>query len=225
VLAVVLQCHRAFSRCSSVLHEIESSPFQKYFSSEESKKKNYKRLLRAVTEMREIVLAAYRGRNEVLRAALSLQAYEALQSGLEDVVNAQKHIGTPSSKEGSIRAFLANSWVTDFQDVDIVDNLAIPEQVSNGQIYRHRTATNRGRLAIEELASESKAIVNEYDRALNGPFERTYNDLVNTHCVYMTVVSNMLDRVYLCQMFPLHCWNFVHDSYVFPFFRPVSHFI
>eukprot|EP00978_Attheya_sp_CCMP212_P002152 scaffold4441_cov48-Attheya_sp.AAC.2 len=176
VLAVVLQCHRAFSRCSSVLYEIESSPFQKYFSSEESKKKNYKRLLRAVTEMREIVLAAYRGRNEVLRAALSLQAYEALQSGLEDVVNAQKHIGTPSSKEGSIRAFLANSWVTDFQDVDIVDNLAIPEQVSNGQIYRHRTATNLGRLAIEELASESKAIVNEYDRALNGPFEQFCED-------------------------------------------------
>ena len=40
-------------------------------------------LFRAILELREIVLAAYRGRNEVLRASLSPQAHDALSRGLE----------------------------------------------------------------------------------------------------------------------------------------------
>lgn len=78
VLAIVLQCHRALARCSVVLVEMESSPWDKYFSDMETRQKNHRRLFRAILELREIVLAAYRGRNEVLRAALSLQAHEAL---------------------------------------------------------------------------------------------------------------------------------------------------
>eukprot|EP00957_Ditylum_brightwellii_P068816 5223877-Ditylum_brightwellii.AAC.1 len=193
VLAIVLQCHRAFSRCSAVLIEIESSPADKYFPSIDSRQKNYRRLFRATLELREIVMAAYRGRNEVLRAALSLQAYEALQAGLEEINN-QKIQGAPKSshrrssmsrasasggsgsKEASLRAFMANSWVTGFHDVDIDGNLVIPEQVANGQIYRHRTASNRGRLAIEELASESKTIIKDYNNALNTPFEAYCED-------------------------------------------------
>ena len=40
ILAVVLQCHRALSRCSAVLAEMESSPWQKYFSDIESRQKS-----------------------------------------------------------------------------------------------------------------------------------------------------------------------------------------
>ena len=40
ILAVVLQCHRALSRCSVVLAEMESSPWQKYFSDIESRQKS-----------------------------------------------------------------------------------------------------------------------------------------------------------------------------------------
>jgi len=39
VLAVVLHCHRALSRCSAVLAELESSPWDKYFSDLESRQK------------------------------------------------------------------------------------------------------------------------------------------------------------------------------------------
>lgn len=40
VLAIVLQCHRALSRCSVVLVEMESSPWKKYFSDVESRQKS-----------------------------------------------------------------------------------------------------------------------------------------------------------------------------------------
>lgn len=39
VLAVVLHCHRALSRCSTVLVEMESSPWQKYFPDVEAREK------------------------------------------------------------------------------------------------------------------------------------------------------------------------------------------
>lgn len=48
VLAVVLQCHRALSKCSAVLAEIDSSPAEKYFSSMDARQKNYKRLFRSI---------------------------------------------------------------------------------------------------------------------------------------------------------------------------------
>uniref|UniRef100_A0A7S4NG05 BEACH domain-containing protein n=1 Tax=Odontella aurita TaxID=265563 RepID=A0A7S4NG05_9STRA len=217
VLAVVLQCHRALSRCSAVLMEIESSPVDKYFPNADVRQKNYRRLFRATLELREVVLAAYRGRNEVLRAALSLQAYEALQAGLEETSSSGKssggkstrsslrHTGSDesptkgrrissskakgssikdrgsshrgsSSKEASLRAFLANVWVTRFHDVDMIGGIAVPEQVSRGQVYRNRTASDRGLLAVEELATESKRIILDYTRALNAPFEAYCED-------------------------------------------------
>jgi len=65
VLAVVLKCHRALAKCSTVLLEVESSPYEKYFPSIEERQKSIKRLFRSTSELREIILAAYRGRNEV----------------------------------------------------------------------------------------------------------------------------------------------------------------
>ena len=155
--------------------ETESSPWQKYFADIESRHKSQRRLFRVVLELREIALAAYRGRNEVLRAALSPQAHQALSRGLEEVANSatSSKSGNSPSKEASLRAFLENDWVAGFHDVEDTKgegSLVIPEQISNGQIYQGRPATTRGRIAIEEIASESAAIIKEYSALLNVPF-------------------------------------------------------
>ena len=167
VLAIVLQCHRALSRCSAVLVEMESSPWQKYFPDVESRQKGQRRLFRAVLELREIVLAAYRGRNEVLRAALSPSAHEALSRGLEEVAGgsgstkAGGATADPSpSKEASLRAFLENDWVAGFHDVEGEGSLVVPEQVVKAA----------GRRAIGEIAKESGAIAAEYACLLDAPF-------------------------------------------------------
>ncbi|KAL7452019.1 hypothetical protein ACHAWC_003770, partial [Mediolabrus comicus] len=97
VLVIVLHCHRALSRCSVVLSELESSPWDKYFSDLESRQKSHRRLFRAILELREIVLAAYRGRNEVLRTALSPKAHKALSRGLEEVPTTPQNEGSKSS--------------------------------------------------------------------------------------------------------------------------------
>ena len=80
-------------------------------------------MLGATNELREIVQISFRGRNEVLRAALSLQAYESLSAGLEETSNQSRKStnihqrdennanNTDSSKEASLRVFLANVWV------------------------------------------------------------------------------------------------------------------
>lgn len=158
LLAIVIQCHRSLARCSAVLAELEASDYTVYFESEESKKKNYKRTLRAALELREIVLAAFRGRNEVLRASLTERAFDSLQSGLET---------TPSgSKETVIRSFLKNEWVTNFQDVDLRENIAIPSQLTdNGG-----EPSEEGIKAIEALAAESNSIVADFNRTLDIQF-------------------------------------------------------
>jgi hypothetical protein len=181
VVCLVIQCHRALSRCSSVLIEIESTSHEMYFSKLE-RQKHIKRLIRAIGSLRDTVIGAFKGRNDVLRASLSLQAYEALEDALDEKsefmlgeLNRQslKITGDNGSiaKEASIRAFLRTSWVMGFQDVDLKDELAIPEQLANGQIYRNRTASNRGFLVMKELFIESKAISDEYDQALDAPFQ------------------------------------------------------
>lgn len=171
VLAIVLQCHRALSRCSVVLTEMESSPWQKYFGDIESRQKSQRRLFRAILELREIVLAAYRGRNEVLRAALSPQAHDALSRGLEAVTSgstpSKAGSGDSPSKEASLRSFLENDWVSGFHDVEVDGSLIIPEQIDTGQMHE---VTTRGEEAIEEIVFESVAIVKEYSSLLNTPF-------------------------------------------------------
>jgi len=185
ILCIVLQCHRALSRCSVVLLEIESSP-QKYFNDKDTQKKSYKRLLGATKELKEIVLSAFKGRNEVLRASLSLQAYDVLEHGLEDtsMSNGQEmgshsmHSNTTGGGK-SLRAFLATPWVTEFHDVDIVGDLAIPEQVANGQVYLNRTSSNCGLLVMQDLSVESQEIQSEYNQALSLPFNKYLEDHKN----------------------------------------------
>lgn len=163
LLAIVLQCHRGLARCSAVLVQIEASEYSMYFPSEEVQKKSYKRVLRVALELREIVLAAYRGRNEVLRAALSRKAFDALQTGLES-----NHVG---SKEAVIRAFLSNDWVSNFHDVDLRGNIAIPAQITDGQDLASADTSQAGVKAIEALAAESNSIISDFNRTLDIQFE------------------------------------------------------
>ena len=181
VLAIVLQCHRALKKCSNVLIEIEISLPQKYFANEEIRSKNYRRLFRSAFELREIVLAAFRGRNEVLRVALSLQAYEALHSAFEELVCAMAplsdfSLASRSQKESSIRTFLTSSWVQEFSDINITNDIAVPEQVSDGQVFRNKTSSHWGQKAILELLHESNIIVKEYHDSLDKPFENYCED-------------------------------------------------
>jgi hypothetical protein len=163
LLAIVLQCHRGLARCSAVLVEIEVSDYSVYFPSEEVQKKSYKRVLRVALELREIVLAAYRGRNEVLRAALSPTAFDALQTGLET-----NHMG---SKEAVIRAFLSNDWVSNFHDVDLRGNITIPAQLTDGQNPASSDTSQAGIKAIEALAAESNSIISDFNRTMDIQFE------------------------------------------------------
>lgn len=159
LLAIVLQCHRGLARCSAVLSELEASHYSLYFPSEEVQKKNYKRTLRAALELREIVLAAFRGRNEVLRASLTTEAFSALQTSLET---------TPSgSKEAVIRSFLESQWATNFQDVDMRGNVAVPVQLTANDSAE---PTEAGTKAIEALATESNAIIVDFNRTLDIEF-------------------------------------------------------
>jgi hypothetical protein len=180
VLAVVIHCHRALARCSAVLSEIWSASLSKYFHDEETKKKYERRLLRVSFELREIVVAAYRGRNEVLRAALSFQAFQALQESLEYNKNiASEPQKKPPSKETVVREFLMSQWVARYHDIELQGVLSIPDQVSSGQPYQHTRASHRGSLAVEELAAESVQNVTDFNRALDGPFKIYLDDQKN----------------------------------------------
>ncbi len=171
VLAIVLQCHRALSRCSVVLAEMEND-WEKYFVDIESQQKSMRRLFRSIFEIREIVLAAHRGRNEVLRSSLSPLAFEALSQGLEEERDsgAAMQSNNLPPKEAVLRAFLRNDWVVGFHDMMSEGELIIPEQISRDQTNQGRNTPARGRRAIEEVVSESESIIKEYNILLNAPF-------------------------------------------------------
>jgi len=120
------------------------SDWEKYFSDIESQQKCRRRLFRSVLELREIVLAAYRGRNVVLRESLTPLAYETLSQGLEEEKASTTTTTTSSSlqsrnlppKEAFLREFLKYDWVVGFHDMMSEGELIIPEQISWGQTYR-----------------------------------------------------------------------------------------
>lgn len=114
-------------------------------------------LFRAILELREIVLAAYRGRNEVLRASLSSQAHNALSNALESADPSKN----PISREDNLRKFLAHDWVVGFHDVQTVGGVVIPESVES----------TMGKDAFKTLASESLAIIKDYKSVMNTPWK------------------------------------------------------
>jgi hypothetical protein len=173
-LAVVLLCHRSLGRCGALLSEIESSSFDKYFDTKDSQKKTYRRLLRVVIELRDIILTCFKGRNVVLSTSLSLDAFEALRTCFEvntDSTNDSLSVSivkTSSPKEALARELLASAWVAKFQDVVIYENYIIPEQLESAGGLN---TTSRGFLCVKELTTESKAIIDDFEKALNGSFE------------------------------------------------------
>ena len=60
--------------------------------------------------------------------------------------------------------------------MDIQGDIAVPEQVANGQVYRNRTASDRGFVVMQELSLESRNIIDEYNQALNVPFNNYLED-------------------------------------------------
>ncbi|CAB9514210.1 Lipopolysaccharide-responsive and beige-like anchor protein [Seminavis robusta] len=167
VLAIVLQSHRTLCRCSTLLAEVERNP-EKYFKNKESQKKYYRRILRVALELRDIVSMAFRGRNEVLRASLTTSAYDALRASLESPSASNRNV----SKEMLMRSFLLMDWVVRFQDVVVCGKYAIPEQIDLGAGIQTSRETPQGMLAIQELYDESSAIVDDFEKALNGSFEK-----------------------------------------------------
>jgi hypothetical protein len=171
ILATVIHCHRALSRCASLLSEIESPSGEKYFESHESQKKHKRRLLLASLELREIVSTSFRGRMEIIRLYLSLEAFEALRESLvaEPVSPHSKSV----SKESLIRDFLSSPWVTGFQDVDRQMDLAIPEQLSMEKVFRGKENQQMGQglQAVEVMANESNAILSDFEKSLNSCFD------------------------------------------------------
>jgi PH domain associated with Beige/BEACH len=170
VLAIVLQCHRTLGRCSALLTEVESSSYDKYFKSKESQKRYYRRILRVALELRDVVSMAFRGRNEVLRAALTAMAYDTLKRSLETPNASSNNV----SKEMLMRSFLLNGWVMGFQDICVRGNCTIPEQIDIGSNIQTSSAgeSSQGVMALQELYDESKSIMDDFEKALNGSFEK-----------------------------------------------------
>ena len=170
LLAIVLHSHRALGRCAALLAEIESSSYEKYFDSRDSQRKQHRRLLRAALELRDIISTTFRGRNDVLHATLSTEAYEALRSSLEG----RPHQAKSLSKESVVREFLSSKWVEGFQDIETRFALVIPEQVSMDTIPLDSEGSEtamQGVYAVEALSNESKEILSDFEGALDSCFK------------------------------------------------------
>jgi hypothetical protein len=166
LLAVVLHCHRALGRSAALLSEIESASFEKYFASRETQKKYYRRLLRVALELRDVVATSFRGRNELLQATLSTEAFVSLRESLEGEAKAV-------SRESVVKDFLSSRWVTGFSDTMSRHDIVFPEQVCVDTIPLS-SADNRllrGFGTIEQLAVESVNIVSDFEKAIDSCFE------------------------------------------------------
>mmetsp|Transcript_3651 Transcript_3651/g.5568 ORF Transcript_3651/g.5568 Transcript_3651/m.5568 type:complete len:2959 (-) Transcript_3651:158-9034(-) len=176
ILSIVLHCQRALGRCGALLSVLESPSRSKHFRDEDTRRRNEKRLLRVSFELREIVLTAYKGRNEVLRAALSFKSFEALQESLEYKAMADAFISKYGSRD--VRCFLKSTWITSYQEIDAQDEFYAIEQASNRQ--KHETiSSHRGHLAVKELITESSQMVIEFTNALDEAFNLYLEDQKN----------------------------------------------
>eukprot|EP00980_Cylindrotheca_fusiformis_P005609 scaffold1184_cov132-Cylindrotheca_fusiformis.AAC.30 len=171
ILAIVLQCHRTLGRCASLLREIESTPFEVYFDSKETQKKAYRRLLRVSLELRDILVAIFERRKEVLKASLSLEAFEELRSCLEPtpIVIKQANSAPSNQKEAVVRNLLFSTWVARFQDVETRGKVSLPEQLQSSTI---KNSDQKGVSAVEDLLNESDEIILSFEKSLNACFEK-----------------------------------------------------
>ncbi|GKY94790.1 hypothetical protein MPSEU_000444200 [Mayamaea pseudoterrestris] len=162
VLAVAMHCHRGLGRCSAVLSEIESSPYELYFENRDGQRKAHRRLLRAALELRDIVATAYRARTDLFMVCLSGSAAEALRSSLEGT-------SSSTSKESLVREFLRSLWVSGFQDVESRLGLLVPEQLcpTKMPLGSDIERLGKGVVSINALVNNSTAIVSDFEKVMD----------------------------------------------------------
>ena len=125
VLSVIIAAHRSLFLMYQVLNTVKNKNNEQVISTTEEINRKKRRLILSAMDLREIILEAFRRRSEVLREALSLEAFEALQTGLEDNTGVKRRANLPEiswqAKEENIMNFMKNSWVQQFQDETLID--------------------------------------------------------------------------------------------------------
>lgn len=173
ILAILLQCHRTLGRCSALLNEVESLPFDQYFDSKDAQRKSHRRLLRVGLELRDILVAIIERRSEVLKASLSIEAFEALRKSLEvspSQFNGTAKIGS-TQKEIFVRNLLLSDWVKGYQGVHVSEGggIPLPEQLRKPS---QGSPDSEALSAVKDLLQESEDIMVSFEKSLNICFEK-----------------------------------------------------
>jgi hypothetical protein len=175
LLAIVLHSHSALSICSTLLSNMEN-PSAEGVDDESTKIKSTRRLIQVCFVLRELVVTAFRGRNEVLRAALSHDVFQALQESLEHTAERPlQQQSLPISEEIVVREFLASVWVSKYHDMRLNDRLSDTPQDKQSLESQSRS-TRKGSLVMHQLSEESLQNVLDFTRALDVPFKMYLED-------------------------------------------------
>ncbi len=175
VVSVVLKCHRCLSKCSSVMTELGMSS-GKYFTAADQIK-HIRRVHKAVEILGDIVLDVYKGRNAVLLEAFSPEAYKALELSIatkDEWTHNTEDSTVPNMQETrrmGIRSFLDSDWIKMFHDNNYSESdMPIPEQLNTSEPESEEEIGDRASKVMDGLATESRLVCEEYNRALNSPF-------------------------------------------------------
>jgi PH domain associated with Beige/BEACH len=172
LLAIVLHSHSALSICATLLSTFEY-PFAEGIDDEAGKIKSGRRLIQVCFVLRELVVTAFRGRNEVLRAALSHDVFQALQESLENTT--ERNLQQQSSQEVVVREFLASEWVSTYHDIRLNDRASDTLQEKQSLESQSRS-TRKGSLVMHQLSEESFQNIMDFTRALDVPFKMYLED-------------------------------------------------
>ena len=165
LVAVTIESHCTLRKCAIVLREIESTPAETLFSSNESRKKRYRRLFRVSVELREILMTIHERRNSVLKDSLSLEAYGAFQSSMESRIVPSDQVETKnlSQKELMVRGLLVSTWINKFH------GRLRSEGTSN--VHKGVAAMLKDDSLAQGLSSDAKEIEDAFQKSLNSAFE------------------------------------------------------
>lgn len=166
VLAVVLHCHRALRRCSLRVTSFSSSLAPE--SQRDTQKKQHRRVLRSVLELREIVATAFKRSHKLLASSVSTEAFNEMTTSLRQPKS--------NSREDVALEFLSSSWVKSYHGTVIRNGLHIPEQISipappTRNMLRRNPLLGEGINALDELAKECTKIISDFDSVVSTCFE------------------------------------------------------
>lgn len=174
LLATIVQCHRTLGRCGVLMREIENSSHETHFSSKESQRKHYRRLLRVAAEIRDTMVAIYERRVDVLRVALAADAFQDLKSCLDmslAPIPDEDASKVGHTKDLQVKAILSSDWVAKFTDVDSRGKLKIPELLKSTSSTTGQTFDS-GVAVVEELFMSSNEVATTFEKSLNACFEK-----------------------------------------------------